>query len=168
MEHCIIPEHRLVPFIKKVYDLSHPQGLGFIHYTNEPLSDADAVALIQPTGRIAVCMDYVRGRACKMCVFRDYNTGTLHFELPWFDHTRVQEAELLLVLADPKEPTAILGMSVTATYMKQCMTKQERHTKVAIGIELQSLLIQDYDSEVALTDTLIIYAQRLVKEATTL
>ena len=115
MEHCIIPEHRLVPFIKKVYDLSHPQGLGFIHYTNEPLSDADAAALIQPT-EIAVSMDYIRGRACKMFVFRDYNTGTLHFELPWFDHTQVQEAELLLVLADPKEPkepTAVLGMEAT-------------------------------------------------------
>ena len=100
MDQNIIPENKLILFIKKVYALSAPQGLGFLHFNPEPLSDSDVDSLIVPAGRIAVRMDYVRGRACKMDVFRDSNNGTLHFNLPWYDHTPEQEAELLRVIAE--------------------------------------------------------------------
>ena len=100
MDQNIISENKLIPFIKKVYALSASQGLGSLHFTPGPLTDDEASALIVPAGRIAVRMDYVRGRACKMNVFRDGNTGALHFNLPWYDHTPGQEAELSQVIAE--------------------------------------------------------------------
>jgi hypothetical protein len=56
----------LVKFVQAVYDLSKPQGLGFMHFRTGPLSDQDAKKCLPPDGRIAVDTDYVNGRACKL------------------------------------------------------------------------------------------------------
>jgi hypothetical protein len=83
----------LVAFVKKVYDLSQPRGLGFLHATTGGLSDEDAKYCIVPEGRIAVRMDYVHGRGCKMTVFREGEK--LYMPYPWYDHTHSELVSLL-------------------------------------------------------------------------
>lgn len=85
----------LVEFAKKVYTLSVPQGLGFLHAEQGVLEDEDAKDIVSRcSGSIALSMDYVKGRACKMNVRRDENGG-LWIQKSWYDHTDHQLAELL-------------------------------------------------------------------------
>jgi len=81
----------LVKFAQKVYELSVPQGMGFLHYTPEPLDESEAKQLVRPDDRYTVLnMDYVRGRACKMHVY--VNGGKWFIDDSWYDHTdRVYE-----------------------------------------------------------------------------
>ena len=81
----------MVKFVKKVYDLSRPQGLGMMHYTPKPLTDDEAKQFIQDDG--TVDMDYVGGRACKMHVFN--RDGVLSVHDSWYDHSDTQFSELL-------------------------------------------------------------------------
>jgi hypothetical protein len=86
----------LVKLVQQAYALSHPQGLGFIHYQDGDLPEADAKAIIdreKPEGRIAASMDYVKGRGCKMTVFRQ--DGKLFIKEAWFDHSAAQLRTLL-------------------------------------------------------------------------
>lgn len=86
----------LVKFIKKVYDLSVPQGMGYLHFKEGPLSDDEAQALIDRKeygGHIKVSLDYVRGRACKMTVFKDGDR--LWIPSRWFDHQDFHLNDLL-------------------------------------------------------------------------
>ena len=80
----------LVKFVKKVYELSKPLGLGFLHYTSEPLSDEEAKECII---KGEVGMDYVKGRSCKMRARLE--DGKLLIANKWYDHTDVQLTELL-------------------------------------------------------------------------
>lgn len=92
----------LVKFAQKVYALSVPQGAGFMHFEPGPLSLEDALrcirenntkfARIKPSN-IALSMDYVHGRACKMVVRRDEEKLFIHDV--WYDHTNLQLAQLL-------------------------------------------------------------------------
>jgi hypothetical protein len=84
----------LVKFAKKAYELSVPQGLGFLHARNGDLSEEDAKSLIRTEGRDALNMDYIHGRACKMHVSRD-KEGKLFITVPWYDHTHSQLKILL-------------------------------------------------------------------------
>lgn len=84
----------LVKFVKNVYDLSRPVGMGFLHFTPGPLSDDDAQRCIMPAGgSLVVSMDYVHGRGCKMSVWRKLNR--LEIDDAWYDHTDAQLQELL-------------------------------------------------------------------------
>jgi len=86
----------LVKFVQDVYDLSRPQGFGFLHFTPEPLSDSDAQDIVASTGdhgRIVFSTDYVRGRACKMTAFR--NGDKIEIDDSWYDHSQQQLDELL-------------------------------------------------------------------------
>jgi hypothetical protein len=89
-----IPQEKLRDFIRTVYDMSVPVGLGFIHAKPGSLSDDEVDSIIRPTGRIAASMDYVNGRHCKMTVFRA-DDGTLTIRDNWFDHSDDQLAQLL-------------------------------------------------------------------------
>lgn len=82
-------------FVQKVYEMSKPQGLGYMHFKEGGLSDEEADSLIRAEGRIAVSLDYVRGRACKMVVWRDKETGKLFVRDTWYDHTLHQLKSLL-------------------------------------------------------------------------
>jgi hypothetical protein len=82
----------LKAFAKKVYELSQPRGLGFLHFKPGPLSD-DEVRPLLSDGHTALNMDYVKGRGCKMHVFRD--AGKLFITSPWFDHTDEELHKLL-------------------------------------------------------------------------
>jgi hypothetical protein len=81
--------------VKAAYDLSQPQGLGFIHYIPGPLSDKEADEIIKSSerGEIAVCMDYVKGRAVKMAARQ--KDGKLYIDNSWFDHPPAQFVALL-------------------------------------------------------------------------
>ena len=92
-----VKELDLVKFVQDVYSLSSPQGLGFLHYQPGDITTEQATKLVArfvEDERIALSLDYVLGRACKMVVFRSKGGG---YELPdsWFDHTESQYAELL-------------------------------------------------------------------------
>jgi hypothetical protein len=85
----------LPKFIKEVYALSVPAGLGFMHF--RALTDDEAQRIIDregDNGRIAASMDYVNGRQCKMTIFRKLN-GKLEINDSWSDHTSSQLDELL-------------------------------------------------------------------------
>ena len=78
----------LIEFAKKVYELSVPQGLGFLHFTSKPLTDEEAEQLVnvfKDDKTLALDMDYVKGRACKMHVRRE--NGKLTISDTWYDHT---------------------------------------------------------------------------------
>lgn len=85
-----------IKFAQEVYNLSRPQGLGHLHFTQEPLSESEAKNILsQSGGMIALGMDYVKGRACKMNVLRNPDTGALEIQDSWFDHDEHDLAELL-------------------------------------------------------------------------
>jgi len=79
---------------KHVYDLSSPQGMGFLHYQEGGLADEDAEKLIDhDDDRCPLSMDYVHGRACKFTVFQE--DGKLFIRKSWFDHSESDLSELL-------------------------------------------------------------------------
>lgn len=83
-------------FVQKVYELSVPAGLGFLHFQDGglPIAEAKRIAEIYKDGeKIALDMDYVRGRACKMVVLREGKK--LFMRKAWYDHTDAQLKELL-------------------------------------------------------------------------
>ncbi len=87
----------LKEFAKKVYELSVPQGYGFLHAKPGPLSDEVAEELVNRYKKtnhgVALSMDYVSGCACKMTVFRENENLTIHDN--WYDHTDAQFDTLL-------------------------------------------------------------------------
>jgi len=105
----------LIKFVKKVYDLSIPQGLGFLQYKEFGLTDGEAQACIRPEipfpynrypKNIVVDMDYVKGRACKMKVFKKEDKLLIYNE--WYDHTDKQLKELLLYSIPKNLPFPVL------------------------------------------------------------
>ena len=78
---------------KAAYDLSRPQGLGILHYEEGGLTDQEAESLIIDDERWPLAMDYVKGRACKMRVYKDGDRLYIHKK--WYDHTDEQLKELL-------------------------------------------------------------------------
>jgi hypothetical protein len=80
-------------FIKNVYALSVPVGMGFLHFREGELDDATAVDIwhghfVNP----CISMDYVHGRGCKMTVWN--KNGRLYIDEKWFDHTPEQLQKL--------------------------------------------------------------------------
>lgn len=86
----------MTKFIQAVYDLSEPVGMGFLHYTPAPLTEQEANDLFIYDGNIALNMDYVRGRQCKMIVHRDGNK--LGIRDTWPDHSGIQLVKLLTIV----------------------------------------------------------------------
>ena len=90
----------LKEFVKEVYHLSVPQGLGFLHYEPKPLSDEDAIEIVnclEDDSRIVLSMDYVHGRACKMTVYKkgEGEGEDIYIHDSWYDHTDKQFKSLL-------------------------------------------------------------------------
>lgn len=89
----------LKELVKKAYELSNPQGMGYIHFREGPLSDADAQAILdiqQPSYGAILSMDYVKGRSVKLTVFQQ--DDKLYVRNDWFDHSEDQLKELLRYL----------------------------------------------------------------------
>ena len=79
---------------KAVYDLSHPVGMGILHYRERPLTDEEAEKVVSLSGGgFALDMDYVNGRACKFSVIEE--DGKLYMFDTWLDHT---ESDLLKLI----------------------------------------------------------------------
>ena len=84
----------LVKFAQKVYELSIPRGLGFTYDTSVPLTKEEAEFLIHRDRHVVLSMDYVKGRGCKMSVFK--KDGKLWISgTTWYDHSDTQLKELL-------------------------------------------------------------------------
>jgi len=86
----------LIEFVKKTYELSSPQGLGFLHAKGGGLTDEEAKKFINNNpkyGNCIISMDYVHGRACKMQVFKEGDR--LEIRDSWYDHTEHQFNKLL-------------------------------------------------------------------------
>jgi hypothetical protein len=82
-------------FIAKAYELSQPQGMGFLHFKEGPLDDESIDKILNVKNEFCVCgMDYVHGRSIKMAV---YSKGDrLLIGGPgWYDHSDYQLEELL-------------------------------------------------------------------------
>ena len=90
-------------FIKKVYDLSVSQGLGFLHFTPEPLSDKECNEILNYgyASHVVLSVDYLNGRACKMVVFKI--DEKLWIRDNWYDHTAEQLEILLKYIKTIKE-----------------------------------------------------------------
>lgn len=112
----------LIKFAQKAYELSKPQGLGFLHFQSGGLSHTDAGGCLgKPGDRCALDMDYVFGRACKMIVFREGDK--LQIRDAWYDHTDSQLAALLKEFnIEPPKP-AEHGMSCECS---DCKTQSRR------------------------------------------
>lgn len=82
-------------FVAKAYELSQPQGLGFFHYQEGPLSDGMIDKILAHDGKfLAVGMDYVLGRSVKVAVYRKGDRLVINGP-HWFDHTDESLKELL-------------------------------------------------------------------------
>lgn len=80
------------------FDVSVPRGMGFLHHREEPLSDAEAESVLsrnKPDSYVALNADYVRGRAVKLTVWRDRDTGSYYTRPYWFDHDQSKLAAIL-------------------------------------------------------------------------
>lgn len=85
----------LKQFVAEVYNLSKPQGLGYIHYKKGPL-DNETIEKIIDSPHYVDCiinMDYVHGRACKINVYEKDDQWFIDNQ--WFDHTPEDLKELL-------------------------------------------------------------------------
>lgn len=86
-------------FVKKVYELSKPQGMGMLHYEPGDLDDATADEIVRSAAyhnpRFPIQLDYLKGRACKMTVTADGDR--LYIQKSWYDHSPEQLEELLKV-----------------------------------------------------------------------
>lgn len=86
----------LIEFIKEVYNLSIPQGLGLFHFEEGELTNNEAKEILEgwkKNKQFILDMDYIKGRACKMTILRDEDR--LIINTPWYDHTNSQLAKLL-------------------------------------------------------------------------
>jgi len=95
----------LIKFIKEVYKLSIPAGLGWLHFTEGELTSEEAKEISdiwKNDKQFALEMDYIGGRACKMIVFRIKNK--LYIRSPWFDHTDIQLKKLLKTVWPKDKP----------------------------------------------------------------
>ena len=121
--------------VRAAYDLSRPQGMGFLHFTPDPLSDAEVEELVQPDG--TTYLDYVRGRACKFGVW--LREGRRVIRSPWYDHTNAQLLELLarVGVEAPDELTAEHGMACNCA---ECQQKPRAYKQAdeltALGLKL--------------------------------
>lgn len=96
-----IPSDKLADAVKLAFDLSSPQGLGFLHHREGGLEDGVVNEIIEreKRGAVAASMDYVHGRSCKFTVYRggerpDWD-DKLYISSSWYDHSDRALEELL-------------------------------------------------------------------------
>ncbi len=95
----------LIEFVKEVYKLSVPVGLGWLHFTKEELTDEEAKEILdvwKNDRMLCLDMDYIKGRACKMYVFKEGKK--LNIRVPWYDHTDIQLKKLLKAVWPKDKP----------------------------------------------------------------
>ena len=94
----------LVKLVQKVYSLSEPLGMGFLHYVEGPLDAETAETFVKTSKAIkpytVLNLEYVKGRSCKFHVYlgKDIgspNAGGLYIHQYWNDHQPAHMRELL-------------------------------------------------------------------------
>jgi hypothetical protein len=114
-----IPADKLPEAMKLAFNLSSPQGLGFLHHREGGLEDAAVNEIIEREkgGHIAAHMDYVHGRACKFIVFRGGERpnwdGRLYIRSSWYDHSDSALEDLLTGLG-VDDPAGKIASAQTA------------------------------------------------------
>ena len=101
------PGTTLKQILQAAYNLSSPQGMGFLHFDAGPLSDDDAKEIIDQhyftppnqDGETTMHFDYVNGRAIKLLVIQDAEERYLIDSDQWFDHSVAELHTLLAELA---------------------------------------------------------------------
>lgn len=84
-----------VKFLQKAYELSKPQGMGFLHFEPGELPDAEAAQWVKRCSDArGVSYDYVNGRSLKLHIEIDEN-GESSMHDSWYDHTDRQLKELM-------------------------------------------------------------------------
>lgn len=99
-----ITRDNLPKVIAKAYELSQPQGMGFLHAKPGDIPD-DVLQQILDRSDSAqfdmnrgVRLDYVQGRAIKLGIHFDADAGSYYLEDTghgWYDHSDEQWVELL-------------------------------------------------------------------------
>ena len=81
---------------REAYDLSVPQGLGYLQPYDEPLSDEQIDEMLAySTRNLVIGMDYVNGRAVKLNVYKSDDGKRYIQKQRWYDHSLHQYEELL-------------------------------------------------------------------------
>lgn len=117
MDRIDITDIDLRKFVQRVYELSVPQGLGFLQATSDGLSDEEIDTILSGN----LYMDYVLGRACKLCGSLS-EEGRLTIPNTWYDHTDKQFEKLLSEFGLSRESKTKHG---TACNCKDCQAKRE-------------------------------------------
>lgn len=81
-----IPADRLNLAVRTAYDLSVPQGLGFLHAQPGAMTEEEAEQVINITPGRAIRLDYVKGRAVKLSLNKDEEGYYVHDHGDWYDH----------------------------------------------------------------------------------
>lgn len=88
----------LVKLAQAAYELSRPQGMGFLHYQEGGLTDEEAASLVREGDRFPLDMDYVKGRSCKLRVINDKERLYIHGS--WYDHSEQDLKDLLKAVGE--------------------------------------------------------------------
>lgn len=88
------PDTDLRELVARAFDLSRPQGMGFLHHRAGGATKEEIDACVHGTeARIVASADYLRGRSMKLTVFRDGDG--LYVNDRWYDHDDGAWTELL-------------------------------------------------------------------------
>jgi len=101
--YITIPANKLREAVQIAYEMSAPQGLGFLHARGGPLDDETTDEILaRGDDRIAASMDYVHGRSCKFHVYK--SADQMLVRPSWYDHSEDALIELLtrLGVTDPQ------------------------------------------------------------------
>lgn len=96
--------------IKKVYELSAPLGMGHFCTIEGCLPEKTVDKIMAGAshdfdlsykdnfdgeGAPKISMDYIHGRCCKFCTFKDYETGKYAINYDWRDHNKSDTKKLI-------------------------------------------------------------------------
>jgi len=104
-----VKELDLVKFTQDAYELSTPQGMGFFQAKEGGLDQTDAEEAVNSyknDTRIALSLDYLHGRSCKMTIHRTEDGG-YKLNDSWYDHSESQYDELLSRHGITREETPV-------------------------------------------------------------
>lgn len=88
-----IAADRLNLAVRAAYNLSQPQGLGFLHAQPGEMTEEEADQVINVTPGRPIRLDYVRGRAVKLSFELDEEGYYVNDKGRWFDHSDQQWME---------------------------------------------------------------------------
>jgi hypothetical protein len=131
----------LVKFAQKAFELSRPQGMGFLHAkAGDTLSEDEAKQFIRSEqGKDTLSMDYVKGRALKLHV-RQQDNGDFQLSDSWYDHTDEQYKDLLLSVGISRHTIGDHGCACNCDGCRENRglppyTKEQAEKDIAEGIK---------------------------------